>query len=221
MTEIQIFYDGPIVKLAEAKGLKLKRYFTGKPCKRGHVSERISSSRQCMQCYKTSEALARKSAYDTQRHRERSSEVSEYNKSYYMENAGRIRANTLKYKAENLEAVKERDRAYFRSERGLLRLRVGSSKRRALVNGADGEFTRDDILDAMDRQGKTCAAPWCDADLSIGYDVDHIIPLSRGGSNWPDNLQCLCPTCNRSKGAKTMDEWIEWRVVLGLSVDEV
>lgn len=38
-------------------------------------------------------------------------------------------------------------------------------------------------------------------------EVDHIRPLSRGGTNRPDNLQALCAYCNRSKGTKTMAEW--------------
>lgn len=33
-------------------------------------------------------------------------------------------------------------------------------------------------------------------------EVDHILPVSRGGLSVPENLQTLCWRCNRSKGAK-------------------
>jgi hypothetical protein len=32
-------------------------------------------------------------------------------------------------------------------------------------------------------------------------EVDHIIPVSKGGKDNPDNLRLLCPTCNKKKGA--------------------
>lgn len=33
-------------------------------------------------------------------------------------------------------------------------------------------------------------------------EIDHIVPESRGGSADPSNLQLLCRTCNRRKGAR-------------------
>lgn len=40
------------------------------------------------------------------------------------------------------------------------------------------------------------------------FDVDHIIPRSRGGDNSFENLTTACVPCNRSKGAITPDEWL-------------
>ena len=48
----------------------------------------------------------------------------------------------------------------------------------------------------------------CGVSLSVEphllLEVDHIIPVSRGGLSVPDNLQTLCWKCNRSKGAKVL-----------------
>lgn len=39
------------------------------------------------------------------------------------------------------------------------------------------------------------------------FDVDHVHPVSRGGSDDPENLCVACAPCNRSKGARTVAEW--------------
>ena len=39
-------------------------------------------------------------------------------------------------------------------------------------------------------------------DCPIGYEVDHIIPISKGGLHHPDNLQIITKTENRKKWAK-------------------
>lgn len=40
------------------------------------------------------------------------------------------------------------------------------------------------------------------------FEVDHIVAVANGGTHDPDNLALSCRPCNRSKGAKTLEEWL-------------
>lgn len=42
-------------------------------------------------------------------------------------------------------------------------------------------------------------------------EVDHITPISKGGSNLPGNLATSCRKCNRQKKDKTIEEFELWR----------
>ena len=37
------------------------------------------------------------------------------------------------------------------------------------------------------------------------FEVDHMIPQSRGGTDHIDNLQLLCGFCNRTKGNRPQE----------------
>jgi len=39
-------------------------------------------------------------------------------------------------------------------------------------------------------------------------EPDHILPLSRGGTDQLTNLVWACQNCNRSKGDRTLREWL-------------
>lgn len=39
------------------------------------------------------------------------------------------------------------------------------------------------------------------------FDIDHVHPISKGGTNDPANLAVACAACNRSKGARSLHEW--------------
>jgi len=40
-----------------------------------------------------------------------------------------------------------------------------------------------------------------------GLSYDHLIPLSKGGPDNPDNVALACRSCNSSKGGKGLYEW--------------
>ena len=70
----------------------------------------------------------------------------------------------------------------------------------------------------VEDQGSSCI--YCGSTDSLEWD--HIVPLSRGGPDTPDNLVRACASCNRSKGRKTPSEYYagRWdqmpRIVQGL-----
>lgn len=86
---------------------------------------------------------------------------------------------------------------------------IHARNRRGRKISAGGLHTAKDVRAIFTAQRGLCAN--CKEKLFESgknkYHVDHIIPLALGGSNWPSNLQCLCPPCNLSKGAKHPDEW--------------
>ncbi|MFJ2617987.1 HNH endonuclease [Glutamicibacter sp. NPDC087344] len=59
-----------------------------------------------------------------------------------------------------------------------------------------------------DRDNYTCQNPECGisvaAEPHLLLEVDHIVPVSKGGLSTHDNLQTLCWRCNRKKGAKVV-----------------
>lgn len=75
---------------------------------------------------------------------------------------------------------------------------------------ARGRYVTADVIRLWHRQRGECAR--CDLRFGKrpsdrGFHVDHILPLSRGGSSWPHNLQLLCPACNCQKSARTEAEF--------------
>jgi 5-methylcytosine-specific restriction endonuclease McrA len=72
--------------------------------------------------------------------------------------------------------------------------------RRALKLAAGGEYTAEDIADILRLQRGRCAI--CRKKLGKTYHIDHIVPLSKGGTNGRTNLQVTCPPCNQHKSAK-------------------
>ncbi len=138
--------------------------------------------------YRQLDVRERKLAY------ERRSERLEYHRDY-------------KHRPENQESLSAYHKAHRSRPDIKVRRMVSVRNRRALLRrGASGIHTVQDIRQQYERQKGKCY--WCSEKL-VKYHVDHIIPLSRGGSNWPDNIVIACPTCNLSRKNKLPHEFAE------------
>lgn len=76
-----------------------------------------------------------------------------------------------------------------------------AQNRRARESGAEGFHTHEDILKLREEQ-TSCQLCGTVFNRDTPATVDHIKALAAGGTNWPDNLQLLCKSCNSAKGAR-------------------
>src|SRR5690606_21672555 len=116
-----------IISRAEAKAKGLKFYFTGKPCKHGHVSERQLSNGCCTAC------TAGKSSENGKLYRERHAEkLRRKNAKYRAENKGLLAekraarrdsdlAVKAKYRQENKDLIREYQRAWYANNKDYAR----------------------------------------------------------------------------------------------------
>lgn len=113
----------------------------------------------------------------------------------------RIRAE---YKATN-ETYKAKSAEYSKIWRQSHpdELRTYRHKRRSMLAGAEGSYTPGEWRDLVIRCEHRCVH--CRRqEPEIKLTVDHIIPVSKGGSNWISNIQPLCNSCNSKKRDKVM-----------------
>jgi 5-methylcytosine-specific restriction endonuclease McrA len=231
MAFVYVAHCGPVVSRADAKAAGLMRFFTGKPCKHGHLSERMTCNGACYACNileqaarfrtETPEARAVRNARQKawkDAHREQvRAEGRAYSKANREQGQAWKAANRDKLNAAEREARKrnpETYRAYvaryLASERGQATrqayadanpelLRAIRNNRRALLKAAEGTHTAEDIKRIGAAQKWRCH--WCAKPVGKNYEVDHIRPISKGGSNWPRNLCIACRPCNRRKRA--------------------
>jgi len=92
----------------EARALGLKRYFTGAPCKRGHVAERYVSSCRCMECDRVLALEWRVANLEKARERERAAAYK-----YRVVNPEKDRERKRKWRAANPEKAREHQRRWL------------------------------------------------------------------------------------------------------------
>jgi 5-methylcytosine-specific restriction endonuclease McrA len=142
--------------------------------------------------------------------------TAEYNKDYYVQNSEKIKERTKSWAENNKDKKRASDSRYSLENRSKLREnhkrwmaenpekgREYLNRRRALSASCDGNFTATQWQARLDYYGGQCV--YCGSEDKI--EIEHRIPLSRGGTNWPANLVPACKSCNCKKSTKTETEF--------------
>lgn len=180
-------------KAASAAGMKL--YYTGKPCKRGHLVERHVSDRKCLICKKENrdEFEARNPGYQ-----------ANYQASYRVANRARLSGMRAKPSPQSREKINRYQREY-RARRCksdpeflcLLLMHDIFKRATKAVKGGDGTskfsvlgYGPEDLRLHMEKQFSR-GMSW---DNHGEWHIDHIIPVAemiKAGIKDPAKIHCL------------------------------
>lgn len=134
------------------------------------------------------------------------------NQKAYKKNAERRKEQSSAWKRQN----RERSNSYLQSWRAKNKDRarlhnVNNNALRRLRQTSNGIF----LVSARELlKMKRSGCVYCGA---TGFmEIEHIIPLSRGGRHSIGNLAPSCQPCNSQKHDKTVMEWRIWKKRLGL-----
>ena len=106
------------------------------------------------------------------------------------------------WKDAHPERMRGMRRKYRVTERGKAVYAAEKHNRRVKVNGI--KLTTDIVRELMADFDGFC--PYCWEKIVAGH-VDHIVPVSKGGTNDRNNLAWVCSTCNMQKGDKSLAEF--------------
>lgn len=157
MADATVFYDGPIVSRAEAKAAGMKHYFTGKPCNKGHIAQRYTSS-GCVVCSEAQRTAW--SAANIDRHKQLQADWYKVNKEHHRAYGyAWSKANTAKrskhsatWRAKNRQRVRDTKRIWRKNNPlGVAHHRLDEPKTRAkalrrMVNSRMKTRVRDVLL---------------------------------------------------------------------------
>jgi len=111
------------------------------------------------------------------------------------------------FERHNGESAKRRGEAAIRQ-------RLSRKNRDDGVTGvARTAIPRPFVRHVMERDGYMCvycgqqSSPSVESSRKAVLGVDHITPITRGGSSSVENLACCCRLCNNEKNDRTPEEW--------------
>lgn len=173
----------------EALLAKESQYFTGVPCKHGHLAARRAKTGECLKCRALKLTIWRK---------ENCEKVKIHNTHQYKKHSEKIKIQAKKYYIENSDVVKQKQREY--QKKNISKYIANNAKRElSKKQRTPAWLTEEDYW--MIEQAYELATLRTKL-LGFPWSVDHVIPLQGknvSGLHVPINLQVISAKANRQK----------------------
>lgn len=116
------------------------------------------------------------------------------------------RKQSAKWRKKNPEKVNVINRRYYKkwASKNRGRLRQKYRLRHYREKSAPGSHTLGE-WELLKKQYGYCCPSCGKCEPEIKLTEDHIVPIIKGGSNYIENIQPLCRSCNCSKHTKTIN----------------
>lgn len=131
----------------------------------------------------------------------------EQNRKWRQANPDKGRKYSREHKARNPEKISDYRRAYRKANPE--QHRASEAERRALKKGVAASMLcgfSNAYMVTIVQELTTQPCTYCGAE--VGAEIDHIVPLVRGGLHHPQNLTPACRRCNTSKHTRLLGEWV-------------
>ena len=143
---------------------------------------------------------------------EHKEEISEYKMNWAADNEEKAAASKLAYYEREREEVIARSKKGAESHPEKVRQAKANNlrKRRAARHASRGNFTVEEFKELCESYGNKCLA--C-GDTEAVLEADHVVPLTKGGSDNISNIQPLCGSCNRKQFVTIIDYRLNTNII--------
>lgn len=192
------------------------KFCLGRICLRGHEykqtgkSLRYKNKKTCVVCAKERSKKQKLKDHDKyleylrQYRLENFDAIREKQKAYRESNRDEIRIKKLKAQKNNREEANKRNRKYQATERGKIVKAKASRLRYSRKNKVHQAEYMPEQVTALKVKFNGCCA-YCGKFTST--ELDHFIPVAKGGSDCLGNYIPICRQCNSSKSGSDPMEW--------------
>jgi hypothetical protein len=192
------------------------KYFEGKPCRKCRSSIRYICNKTCIVCARN---------YAQKHHQANPEKHHEQVRKWQQANPEKVCEKSRRWQQAHWKKKQKYDRKWYQAnserqcetarkwqqanpEKAREHRRTAGIKTHCKRKQAEGSYTTQEWIDLREKYDNRCLC--CgrhQSELDRTLERDHIVPLSKHGTNWISNIQPLCHDCNGmgGKGTKIID----------------